>query len=352
MTSTTISTTAGPTSAEIEQLRAAVRALLPDRTPTGTAREGRIDHDLWKQMAVQMGLAGLAVPEQHGGTGSGIAELAVVMEEIGRALTPSPLLSSTGSAAAALLGLGHTDPLPALCAGETLAVCALYTSVTETGGGLTGAVDLVVDGATADLLILQIADHRFFAVDAALIERTPLISSDPTRPLCRLSLQDTAAKPLPCADPAAVAASVRDRVALLLASEQLGGMARCVETTVEYAKTRVQFGRPIGAYQAVKHRLAEMYTALELGTSLVREAQRAADHDPEAFPLAAVSARAWCDRAYQKIAQGMIQLHGGIGFTWEHDAHLYYKRARSTPLLFGGPELTTSLLCHRLGLHR
>jgi alkylation response protein AidB-like acyl-CoA dehydrogenase len=93
-----------------------------------------------------------------------------------------------------------------------------------------------------------------------------------------------------------------------------------------------------------------MYTALELGTALVREAQRAADHDPGAFPLAAVSARAWCDRAYQEITQGMIQLHGGIGFTWEHDAHLYYKRARSTPQLFGGPELTWSLVCQRLGL--
>ena len=336
---------------EVEQLRSTVRALIRDHRTVERPDDPRIDASLWKKLAVEVGVAALAIPDEFGGSGSGLLELSVVMEEIGSELAVVPLLASTGIAAAALAALGDTVDLPDIASGEKIATCALGTSV-EVGedGRLHGSIDIVLDAANADILVLQTADGQFHVVDMSAVEVVPLRVSDLTRCVSAVHLEAALSRPLATQDPEAVATALGDRINLLLASEQLGSMRKCIGISVEYAKMRHQFGRPIGSFQAVKHRLADMYATAQMATVLVREAQRAADQDPDTFGLAAAAARVFCDRAGQEVAQGTIQVHGGIGFTWEHVAHLYFKRARSTPQLFGGSVATETLLSARLGL--
>jgi len=361
---------------EQEELQATVRRFLADRSPLSQVRrvmETPEGHDaaLWDRMAGDLGLPGLTVPETYGGAGLGQVELSVVMEELGAALTPSPYLASAVLGATALLATddeeAKRDLLPGVAAGTTIATLA----VAENGGGwdpsavaarasldggrwvLDGVKTLVPDGALADLVLVAARagdELGLFAVEggAAGLTRSALAGLDPTRQLARLELARTPARRLVSEDAAGALRHTMDLAAVALAAEQLGGLQRCLDRSVAYAKVRYQFGRAIGSFQAIKHLLADMHVAMELSRSALRYAAWTADEAPDELPLAAGVARASCSEAFFRVAADTIQVHGGIGFTWEHDAHLYYRRAKSSQLLFGGPRLERAQLADRL----
>jgi alkylation response protein AidB-like acyl-CoA dehydrogenase len=326
----------------------------------------------WEDL-VALGWTGLHLPEAVGGEGFGFAELAVVVEELGRALAPAPFLASAVLATDALLAVDDdaamAELLPGLATGERVGTLAVAegggtwdraggaTTAAERDGGweLTGTKRPVLAGALADLVLVYAATADgpgWFAVDGAAsgLTRTPLTGLDPTRRMARLDFAATPARRLVAADAAAALDLVADLAAVALAAEQVGGMQRAMELTVEYAKVRVQFGRPIGSYQAVKHGCADMYSAWEHAVSVLRYAAWAADHDPAELPVAAALAQTYVGPAYFTTATGMVQYHGGIGYTWEHDAHLYYKRAKSSQLLLGPPAAHRARLADRLGV--
>lgn len=363
---------------EQRELRSAVRKFLLDQSPPEKVRAAMVsepgyDRELWRRLAGELGLIGLVVPEEYGGSGAGQVERAIVLEELGRALVPGPFLASAVLAVDSLLACddaaARAELLPALAAGERIGTLAVAegsggwdpsggaTTATERDGGwrLDGEKTLVLSGDVADLVLVYAATPAgpgWFAVDgsAAGLERTTWKSLDPTRRLARLRFAGTPARPLASADPAAALALVADLAAVALAAEQLGGLERAMELTVDYAKVRVQFGRPIGSYQAVKHGCADMYSAWEHGVSVVRYAAWAADHDRAELPVAAELAQTYLGPAYFAVATDMVQFHGGIGYTWEHDAHLYYKRAKSSELLLGSPARHRARLADRLGV--
>jgi alkylation response protein AidB-like acyl-CoA dehydrogenase len=263
---------------------------------------------LWKLLCEQVGAAALVVPEELGGAGGELADAAVVLEELGRALVPTPLLGTT-LAELALLSAGQPDTgaLEALAEGSSIGTVAFDP-------------DFVVNGAVADIVV---------ATDGQTLRRwstftaTPVATMDPTRPLARLEPQDTADIG---ADP-----GLADTAAILVAAEQIGAAARCLDLTVEYAKDRVQFGRPIGSFQALKHRMADLYVAVQSARAVVNEAVA----DPSA--TSAALARFSASEAFSKVAAEAVQIHGGIAITWEHDIQLYFKRAHGSAQLLGPP---------------
>ena len=344
--------------AEQSDLRTAVRELLADHAGPSDVRaafgsDTGHDPQLWRRLGGDLGVLGLTGPESSGGAGAGHVERAVVAEELGRALVPSPFLGSAVLAVDLLDALGEVDLLGELASGERLGAVAVSGAagpgglldpggtVKADGDRLDGHATPVLDGAAADVLLVLAgtADGpRFFRVDAGAdgLRRTPLRSLDPTRRLARVDLERTPATPLG-GDAGDALARVTDTAAAALAAEQVGVMAHAVERTVAYAAEREQFGRVIGSYQAVKHGLADMYAATELATPCARAAAWAADHDPDGLPLAAAVARVQVGPAAFEVADGMVRYHGGVGYTWEHDAHLHYRRAKSDELLFGSP---------------
>jgi alkylation response protein AidB-like acyl-CoA dehydrogenase len=363
--------------AEHEQLRAAVRTFLADRAPSAQVRAAidsdlGYDADVWTGLA-ELGLLGLVVPEDLGGAGAGHVERAVVAEELGRALTPVPFLASAVLATDTLLALdddaARSELLPRLAAGELVGTVAVAegggawdptggaTTATERGGRweLDGVKTPVLAGDTAGLVLVLARTPEgsgWFAVegDAAGLTRTRLTGLDPTRRVAKLAFSATPARPLATAGAAAVLDLVADLVAVALAAEQVGTMQRAMELTVDYAKVRVQFGRPIGSYQAVKHGCADMYSAWEHAVSVLRYAAWTADHDRAELPVAAALAQTYIGPASFATATGMVQYHGGVGYTWEHDAHLYYKRAKSSELLLGPPAQHRARLADRIGV--
>jgi alkylation response protein AidB-like acyl-CoA dehydrogenase len=363
--------------AEQEDLRATVRRLLADRSSSATVREVMAsergdDPGLWKSLA-DLGALALVIPEELGGAGAGHVERAVVLEELGRAVTPTPFLASAVLATDALLALDAGEErdalLGALAAGEKVATVAAAegggawdrtggaTTATEADGGWTleGTKRPVLAGAVADVLLVFAATADgpgWFAVDAgaAGLEITPLTSIDPTRRLAAVRFAGTPARLLASADAAAALDLVVDLAGVALAAEQLGGLQRAMELTVDYAKVRVQFGRQIGSYQAVKHGLADIYSDWEHAVSVVRYAAWAADEDRAELPVASALAQSYLGPAHFRAATGMVQYHGGIGYTWEHDAHLYYKRAKSSQLLFGPTSVHRRRLADRIGV--
>lgn len=358
---------------EQEELRATARRFFEERSPMSRVRElidgdQGYDHDLWKQLAGQLGLTGLAIPERYGGSGFGYVELSVVLEEMGRALVPAPFLASAVLAATALLASDDEEArrelLPGIAGGDTIAALAVREAggedtVTATEDGsprLSGRSGLVLDGAHADVIVVAATttsgERALFCVSGQAdgLTRTALTSADPTRSLARLDFDATPARRLGCADATSALARVAGIAAVALSAEQVGGLLRCVEMTVDYAKIRMQFGRPIGSFQAVKHTAADMRMDAELAYSALRYASWAADESPDELPVAASLAKSSCSAAYARVTAQTIQLHGGIGYTWEHDAHLYYKRARSTQVLFGDPDRHRALLADRLGI--
>lgn len=345
--------------AEQEDLRATVRRLLADRSGPAAVRQIMAgdrgdDPALWTSLA-ELGVLGLVVPEELGGAGAGHVERAVVLEELGRALTPSPFLASAVLATDALLALDdgdlRTELLGSLAAGEKIGTVALDgVTATERDGGwqLDGTASPVLSGAVADVVLVH-TGAGWFAADAGFTA-TPLTSLDPTRRLAKVSFDGTPARPLASSDAAAAKQLVLDLAAVALAAEQVGGMGRALELTVEYAKVRVQFGRQIGSYQGVKHGLANIYSDWEHALSIVRWAAWVADSDRAELPVAAALAQSYLGPAYFAAANGMVQYHGGIGYTWEHDAHLYYKRAKSSQLLLGSTSEHRARLADRIGV--
>ncbi|MGI8333133.1 acyl-CoA dehydrogenase family protein [Actinomadura scrupuli] len=359
---------------EQKELAGSVRGFLAGTSPMARVREiaesdTPYDRVVWERMAGELGLTGLAIPEAHGGSGFGQAELAVVMEELGAALTPSPFFASAVLAAGALLRLGDEhaakDLLPGIASGQSIATLALpgeaAVRATAAGDGhtLDGTVARVLHAMDADLILVPAAVGGAapgalgvfqVAPDAPGLTRTALATLDLTTPQARLELAGTPARLIGPADAGEALARTLDLASVALAAEQLGGLRRCLDTIVEYAKLRVQFGRYIGSFQGVKHRLADMHCTLEQAESIVRYAAWTADEAPRELPVAAALAQSYLGPAYFQVAKDHLLLHGGIGFTWEHDAHLYYKRAKSAELLLGPPRLHRGLLADRLGL--
>ncbi|NKQ52701.1 acyl-CoA dehydrogenase [Amycolatopsis sp. K13G38] len=343
---------------EAEQLRSSVRKMLADHCAPARVREvmdSPEGHDipLWRRISGELGLAGLVVPERHGGSGAGHFERAIVLEELGRALAPVPYLASAVLAVDAVLALDDdkltADLLPRLASGELIGTVAAGWS--DSPEVLSGSARNVVSGDLADVVLVYANTpdgHAWFRTSGA--GRKAMHTLDPTRRLARLDFDGTSAERVECADPEAVWEKVRDLAAVALAAESVGGMSKVLETTVEYAKVRVQFGRPIGSYQAVKHGCADMYSAYEQAVSLARYAAWTADAAPDELPLAAATAQEFIGPAYFKAAADSVQLHGGIGYTWEHDAHLYYKRAKTSELLLGDPAARRARLADRLAI--
>lgn len=364
---------------ELDDLRSSVRDFLTAKSGEEQVRavmesDRGVDDAVWTQMADQLGLQSLALPEEYGGDGFGFVELRVVLEEMGRALLPSPFLSSVVLAGSALVASGDQDAqaahLPGIASGKTTATLAvaeadgrwhtgaLRTTATRSAGAWTlrGEKSFVLDGATADTVLVVAATDAgpgLFAVAGDAVTRTPLRVLDPTRRLARLTFSDAAATPV--GEPGAAGPLV-DRVLDLattaLAAEQVGGARACLEASAAYARDRMQFGRPIGSFQAVKHKCADMLTRVQLADAASIEAANAAagvEGSPE-HGVAAAVAHSVCSEAFMFVAAENIQVHGGIGFTWEHPAHLYFRRAKSSQLLFGGPREYHERLLSRLGV--
>ena len=345
---------ATPASAEDRQaLRDAVASLLADRCTEADVRrvmatpEG-YDPGLWSQLA-QLGALGLAIPVEHGGSGSTFEEVEVVLEELGRALYPGPFLATTLAALALQAGDNadlQATHLPALAAGDLIATVAVEQptagatpapQVTVAGGRLTGVVPYVLDGAVAQLVLVAARDGEsigLYAVEpgATGVTAERLETTDQTRRLARLTFASAPAQRIGGAD-------LVDRVlatgAAALAAEQVGGAEATLAAAVAYARVRTQFGRPIGSFQAIKHICAEMFLTIESAKAAARRAAREVANDgPELDVLTAI-AKAWCSDTYASSAAASLQVHGGIGFTWEHSAHLHLKRAKTDELLFG-----------------
>ena len=357
-------------SEEQEELRRIVRSLLAPSSPRATMETGSgYDPVLWRRMAGELGLHGLAIPEEHGGMGFSWVELALAFEEMGRALYCGPFLSSVGLAAGAVLAAGDgLDLLAGIASGEviaTLAVCEASGRWDEAGvrceasGAwvLNGEKWFVLDGHVADLILVAARGPDgvgLFAVDGGApgLSRHPQPTMDLTRRLARLTFASSPARLI--GRPGGGWAAVEAGLALgcvALAAAEVGGAQRCLDLSVEHARTRHQFGRPIGTFQGVKHKCADDLLQLESARSTATHAAWAASQD-DAHELAVASslAKVACSEAYLKAAADCIQIHGAMGFTWEHDAHLYFKRAKSSALLFGDPTWHRGLLADHLGL--
>jgi alkylation response protein AidB-like acyl-CoA dehydrogenase len=365
--------------AEQQELRAAVRRFLSERAPLPRVRElMETDHgtdtEVWRQAGSQLGLQGIAIPEEYGGSGFSFAEQAIVLEELGSALYTGPYLSSVVLAATALLAspdeAAKQDFLPGIASGETVATLAftedngswepdaIRMSAVKDGTAwrLDGHKSFVLDGHTADLIV-AVADTdaglSLFAVDAAAggLSRTPLPTLDQTRKLARLEFRAAAGRLIGSpGDAAAVLDRVLDVAAIALAAEQLGGAQRALDMAVDYAKLRHQFGRPIGSFQTIKHRCADLLLEVESLRSAVSYAAAAVSADSDEIPVVASLVKAYGSETYFHVAAENIQIHGGIGFTWEHDAHLYFKRAKASELFLGDVSYHRERLAQRIGL--
>lgn len=315
---------------ELRELRSAVRGFLEQHAPVRAQMAG--DGTAWKRLTEELGLAALPVAEEHGGAGAGFVEVGVVLEECGRSLLNAPYLS-TVVAAAVLQDLGADDLLPGLADGSAPAALALGGGVRADAGALTGTYDQVVDAAGAALLLVA-ADDGLHVVprDAPGVTVTPLQPLDTTRPQARVELAQAPARQV--GDLAAVERAV-DLLHVALACESVGAAERALEMAVEHLKVREQFGRPLGSFQALRHRVADLTVLTEAARSTAWYAARAAAGLSDDLAVVAPLAHATCSEAFTAVAGESIQLHGGIGFTWEHDAHLYFKRAWTTALLHG-----------------
>ncbi len=365
-------------SAEQEELRASVRRFLADRAPITRVRElmdnGETDWAVWEQAGAQLGLQGLAIPEAYGGAGFGFAEQAIVLEEFGAALYGGPYLASAVLAATALLAGpdegARRELLPGIASGQTVATLAF----TEDGGSwdpgairlsavkdgeawrLEGHKSFVLDGATAGLILVAAATDAglsLFAVDAgaAGLGRAALPALDQTRQLARLEFAGVTGRLIGSpGDGAAVLDRALDVAAIALAAEQLGGAQRALDMAVEYAKIRRQFDRPIGSFQAIKHRCADLLLEVESLRSAVGYAAAAVAEDSPEIPVLASLVKSYASETYFHVAAENIQIHGGIGFTWEHDAHLYFKRAKASELFLGDGAYHRERLATRIGL--
>lgn len=305
------------------------------RTRKAMAAEG-IDHDLWTSFCTELGLAGIAMPDAHGGAGLGQVEFAMVAEHAGAQIAALPLLGLAMASQAVVAGGTEVQKahwLPELAAG-TVAACAGTHALAVEGNALTGTFDLVSHGGSAQVFVLGSAAGAWIVTrDAPGVSVTTHMTMDQTRPYATVKLDGAEGDPL--ADGAAAMAAARKAGWICIAAEALGGAQEALNRTVNYAKERVQFGRPIGSFQAYKHRLADMMIEIEQARSAVYWAACAVDEQSPEAPLALHAAKSFAADTFFKCAGDMIQLHGGIGFTWEHDAHLFFKRARAIQSMMG-----------------
>ncbi len=349
--------------------------------------EAGFDLGVWQAIAGELGWTAMTIPESYGGLGLGAVELSVVMEEMGRALLCAPFFSTVCLSVPALLLVGSErqkqDVLPDIAAGTTRAALAwaedegriapdsIRCEARADGATfvLRGEKSFVVDGHTADLLIVAAREPRSSGLDgihlflvpgaAAGMMRTWLPTLDQTRRLARIRLDDVVVPREALMGGAGSCWPALERLldlgAIALAAEQVGAADRCLDLAVEYAKVRVQFGRPIGSFQAIKHKCADMLVRVESARSAARYAAHVAaqagisDGDEE-LASAAAMARAYASEAFAACAGEALQIHGGIGFTWEHDVHLYFKRARSSSTLLGDPSFHRERIARAIGL--
>ncbi len=363
---------------EQEQLRQFVRSFLEDKSAEAAVREQMdtekgYDDAVWSQMAEQLGLQSLVIPEAYGGQGYSFVELGVVLEEMGRALLCAPFFSGV-LASQAIMQSGDEDAmkshLPGIAAGETVAALAfteengkwdesgitMEASASGDGYTLSGVKSFVIDGHVANLLVVAARTAggvSLFAVegDADGLTRESLSTMDQTRKQAKVTFDNTPATLIGTEGAGwGTMTTVLDLGAIALAAEQVGGAQFVLEMAVQYAKDRVQFGRPIGSFQAIKHKCADMLLEVESAKSAAYYGLWCAAEMNDELPSVASLAKAYCSEAYFHAAAENIQIHGGIGFTWEHPAHLYFKRAKSSELLFGDPAYHREQLAQRIGL--
>jgi alkylation response protein AidB-like acyl-CoA dehydrogenase len=366
---------------EQEQFRTVLRRFFAKKSPTTEVRrlmatDKGWERETWKQLNNDLGLSAVHIPETYGGQGFGFVELAIVLEEMGRSLLCAPYFSSVALAATAILNAGTEQQkqalLPGIAAGDTIATLAftednggwdsagIEMTATLAGGGyrLDGVKSFVLDGHTADLIVVLARQPgsngddglSLFTVagDAPGLERRLLKTADMTRKQARLKFQSVQAELLGEAGGAAVPfAKTLDQAAVCLANEMAGGAEKLRESAVDYAKMRMQFGRPIASFQAIKHKCADMLVDVELAKSAAYYAAEAAAENDADLPAIASLAKACTADAYMQTAIHTIQIHGGIGFTWDNDTHLWFKRAKSSEVFLGGPNYHRELLMRR-----
>ncbi|MEU4130422.1 acyl-CoA dehydrogenase family protein [Streptomyces wuyuanensis] len=344
-----------------DDLRAAVRSLVAGRSDPAAAlaraEEGSpYDDGLWHSLAAGIGAAGLLVPEELGGQGAGHREAAVVLEELGRAVTAAPYLTSSVIATETLLALGGADDeatglLKGLAAGRSVAVLAVPLAASSEAGLPVGAtVTGVADAAAADVLLVLRADG-LHAVERGDTTVEPLVPLDLTRPLASVTAPEGSGTRI--ADAERARAAVRRGLlagAGLLASEQLGIAEWCLEETVRYTRGRYQFNRPVGSFQALKHRMAQLWLDVAGARAAARNAADALATGSAEAPLAVSVAQAHCSRVAVRAAEECVQLHAGIGMTWEHPAHLYLKRAKADEIALGTPGRHKEVLAELVSL--
>ncbi|WP_342724974.1 acyl-CoA dehydrogenase family protein [Bradyrhizobium sp. B097] len=362
---------------EQKQMRDEARKYLAEQCPPKAVREvldGKAPYDkaLWKGLA-EMGFLGVAIPEQFGGAGAGHLELCVIAEEMGRALAPVPFSSTVYLAAEAILIAGSDAQkqkwLPKIASGDAIGTLALFEgkgnpspkaiNVTASGGALNGVKKPVADGAIADFAVVAArtgssgreSDISLFIVDlkAGGVEVKSLTNIDLTRGQAEITFKDAKAEPLGAAGEGwSVITQVLDRAAVLMAFEQVGGADRALEMGRDYALDRIAFGRPIGSFQAVKHMLADMYVSATLARSNCYYGAWALSTNAGELPEAAAAARISATQAFQHCAKNNIQVHGGMGFTWEFDCHMYYRRANAVALGLGSLSYWEDALIDRM----
>jgi len=356
---------------EQEEFRSVLRRFLEEKSPPTAVRrlmetEAGWDRAAWQALNQQLGLTGVHIPESYGGQGFGFVELGIVLEEMGRALLCAPYFASTALAATAILNAGteaqKRELLAPIADGETIATLAftepngrwdvtgVELTAAQSGGRfrLDGVKSVVVDGHTADLIVVLARRPgstgeeglSFFTVagNAAGLTRRPLKVMDPTRKLALLTFRSVEADLLGTEGAAAAPfAKTLTQAAVCLANEMVGGAERLRESALDYANLRVQFGRSIASFQSMKHKQADMLIDVELAKSAAYTAASAAAEDDPDLPALASLAKAAASEAYMQTAIHTIQIHGGIGFTWDNDTHLWFKRAKSSEVFLGDP---------------
>jgi alkylation response protein AidB-like acyl-CoA dehydrogenase len=362
---------------EQKQLRDQARKFLTEKCPPKAVRavldgNAPYDRDLWKGLA-EMGFLGVAIPEAYGGAGAGHLELCVIAEEMGRALAPVPFSSTVYLAAEALLLAGNQAQkqkwLPLIASGEAIGTLALFEGkgnpsplairLSASGGSLNGTKKPVPDGTIADFAIVAArtgssgrdTDVSLFLVEikGEGVEARALTNVDPTRGQSEVIFRNCKAEPLgPANEGWSIVSQVLDRAAVLTGFEQVGGADRALEMGRDYALDRIAFGRPIGSFQAVKHMLADMYVSATLARSNCYYGAWALSTNASELPEAAAAARISATQAFQHCAKNNIQVHGGMGFTWEFDCHLYYRRANATALSLGSLSYWEDVLIDRM----
>lgn len=369
---------------EQDEFRAVVRRFLEENSPIAEVRrlmetEQGHNTEVWQRLSEELGLPGLHIPEEYGGQGFGYVEACIVMEEAGRALLCAPFFASVALGANVILqGASEKQKkqlLPGVASGQTIATLAFAeadgvwstSSVATTAEPeadafrLDGEKHYVVDGKSADLIVVvarapgSTGDDgiSLFAVEGSAqgLTREGLTTTDQTRKLSRLRFSGVRGEMLGEAGAAAPALSrTLDLAAIALANESVGAAQKVLEDSVAYAKTRVQFGRPIGSFQAIKHKCADMLLEVELARSAASYAAVAAAANSDEVPALASLAKAFASDAFFRVARDNIQIHGGIGFTWEQDMHLYFKRAKSSEVFLGDASYHRELLAQRLGI--